>query len=75
MQVPNPLAHKELSNTSIVSPSETRAICTILNPSLLRVVNHSMLRPYMCTMAEPFPDDFAGVTKSKDLPPPPFLQR
>lgn len=71
MQVPQTpdLYYKELSNRSIVLPSETRAICAFLNPALLRVMNHSMLRPYMCTMAEPIPDDFAGVTKSNPLPP------
>lgn len=65
--------YKELSNTSIVSPSETRAICTFLNPALLRVMHHAILRPYMCTMGEPWPDDFAGVTTSNRLPLPSAL--
>jgi hypothetical protein len=56
---------------SIVSPSETRAICTFLNPSLLRVMNHTMLTPFVCTMGEGIPDDFAGVTKS-EFPPSPL---
>lgn len=66
MSAPNSLTHKKHSNKSIVLPSETRVICTFLNPSLLRVMNHSMLTPYMCTMGEGIPDDFAGVTKSNN---------
>ncbi|EEA25535.1 hypothetical protein TMatcc_006234 [Talaromyces marneffei ATCC 18224] len=51
-----------------LSHSETRAICTFLNPALLRVMNHAFLKldNICCNMGQPIPDDFAGVTKKQE---------
>ncbi|OKL64359.1 hypothetical protein UA08_00979 [Talaromyces atroroseus] len=45
-----------------LSATEIRSMCTFLNPSLLRVMNHSYLEPPICTFAQGFPDNFKGVT-------------
>ncbi|RFU24387.1 hypothetical protein B7463_g11951, partial [Scytalidium lignicola] len=45
-----------------MSAEEARSVCSFLNPSLLRVMHHSFLEPFVCTMAMGLPDDFKGVT-------------
>lgn len=50
---------------SLVSPTEVRSVCRYLNPSLLRVMNHSQLQPIVCTFGQGLPDEFEGVTMSK----------
>ncbi|GAM35788.1 hypothetical protein TCE0_017r04383 [Talaromyces pinophilus] len=54
-----------------LSPSETRQICTFLNPSMRRVMNHGKIQRWGCSMGGSLPDDFEGVT----IKPPPSTQR
>ncbi|EED21419.1 hypothetical protein TSTA_086520 [Talaromyces stipitatus ATCC 10500] len=63
--------HFVLNPQDFLTPSETREICKFLNPSMLRVMNHETPILWACTMGEPPPDDFEGVT----IKPPPGTQR